>query len=136
MAENAQIIENYPEDKYTPSCLILGFTKLNRPLHLQVSYAETDMVRICIGQVTVGQNSSFPIIARFVQTAGAVLDEEITSMLSLRRSVLSATEAISSRIGKANYVISSRPGTCGVGGVAISGLAGRLPRSLESARSQ
>lgn len=46
MAENAQIIENYPEDKYTPSCLILGFTKTNRPLHLQVSYAETDMVRI------------------------------------------------------------------------------------------
>ena len=46
MAENAQIIENYPEDKYTPSCLILGFTKLNRPLHLQVSYAEADRVRI------------------------------------------------------------------------------------------
>ena len=46
MAENAQIIENYPEDKYTPGCLILGFTKINRPLHLQVSYAETDMVRI------------------------------------------------------------------------------------------
>ena len=34
------------------------------------------------------------VIARFVHTAGAVLDKEITSTLSLRRSVLSATAAI------------------------------------------
>lgn len=30
--ENAQIIEDYPEDKYGPSCLLLGFTQSNRPL--------------------------------------------------------------------------------------------------------
>jgi hypothetical protein len=45
-AENAQLIEDYPEDKYSPSCLIFGLTNENRPLHLQVSYAETPMVRI------------------------------------------------------------------------------------------
>ncbi len=39
--KGAQIIENYPEDKYTPSCLLFGFTKDKRPLHIQVSYADT-----------------------------------------------------------------------------------------------
>lgn len=34
-----EIIEDYPNDKYRPSCLILGWTKKRRPLHLQVSYA-------------------------------------------------------------------------------------------------
>jgi len=34
-----EIIEDYPNDKYRPSCLILGWTKKKRPLHLQVSYA-------------------------------------------------------------------------------------------------
>lgn len=30
-----EIIEKYPNDKYGPSCLILGFTISNRPLHIQ-----------------------------------------------------------------------------------------------------
>lgn len=34
---NGEIIEDYPEDKYGPSCLILGFTKEDRPLHVQCS---------------------------------------------------------------------------------------------------
>jgi hypothetical protein len=42
----AEIIEDYPEDKYSPSCLLLGFTQTGRPLHIQVSLAETDLVRI------------------------------------------------------------------------------------------
>jgi hypothetical protein len=46
MAENAQIIEEYPEDKFSPSCLIFGQTKNQRPLHLQVSFADTENVRI------------------------------------------------------------------------------------------
>ena len=46
MSENAELIEDYPDDKYSPSCLILGFTQENRPLHLQVSFADTPMVRI------------------------------------------------------------------------------------------
>lgn len=33
-----EIIENYPQDKYGPSCLLLGWTKAKRPLHVQVSY--------------------------------------------------------------------------------------------------
>lgn len=43
---DAKIIEDYPNDKYTPSCLLLGFTMAGRPLHIQVSYADTDFARI------------------------------------------------------------------------------------------
>ena len=46
LSENAEMIENYPDNKFSPSCLILGFTLENRPLHLQVSFADTPMVRI------------------------------------------------------------------------------------------
>ena len=45
-SETAELIEDYPDDKYSPGCLILGFTKGNRPLHIQVSFADTPMVRI------------------------------------------------------------------------------------------
>jgi hypothetical protein len=34
---SGEIIENYPKDKYGPSCLICGFTKTNRILHVQCS---------------------------------------------------------------------------------------------------
>ena len=40
------LIEDYPDDKYSPSCLLLGFTETEGPLHLQVSYADTELVRI------------------------------------------------------------------------------------------
>ena len=43
---HAVIIEEYPDDKYSPSCLLLGFTQAGRALHIQVSLAETQMVRI------------------------------------------------------------------------------------------
>lgn len=33
---NGQIIENYPSDKYGPSCLIYGKTNTGRPLHIQI----------------------------------------------------------------------------------------------------
>ena len=42
IAKNAEIIEDYPDDKYAPSCLLLGFTKLGRPIHTQVTRIETD----------------------------------------------------------------------------------------------
>jgi hypothetical protein len=32
-----EIIEEYPDDKYSPSCLIYGKTKEGRDLHVQVS---------------------------------------------------------------------------------------------------
>ena len=41
-----EIIENYPSDKYSPSCLLLGFTKSRRPLHLQVCYSSDEMLKI------------------------------------------------------------------------------------------
>ena len=43
---NGEIIEDYPEDKYGPSCLILGFTQLGRPLHVQCSYPSRPLVKI------------------------------------------------------------------------------------------
>ena len=42
----AEVIENYPEDKYSPSALLPGFTAAGRPLHFQVSFAESDLTKI------------------------------------------------------------------------------------------
>ena len=42
----SEIIEDYPDDKYGPSCLILGFTKADRPLHLQCSYPGRKIIKI------------------------------------------------------------------------------------------
>jgi len=41
-----EIIEDYPDDKYGPSCLILGFTNAGRPLHLQCSYPSRTLIKI------------------------------------------------------------------------------------------
>jgi hypothetical protein len=43
---NAEVIENYPQDKYSPSGLLLGITRTGRALHFQVSFAEADTTRI------------------------------------------------------------------------------------------
>ncbi len=43
---NAAVIEDYPDDKYFPSCLLLGFTKEMRPLHIQVSRMDSENIRI------------------------------------------------------------------------------------------
>jgi hypothetical protein len=42
----SEVIEDYPDDKYGPSCLILGFTKVGRPLHLQCSYPDRPLIKI------------------------------------------------------------------------------------------
>ncbi len=44
--QNARLIEDYADDKYPPSCLLLGFSDAGRPLHLQVSRADADLVWI------------------------------------------------------------------------------------------
>jgi len=44
--ENGEIIENYSEDKFGPSCLIYGRTKLERPLHIQCSYPTRPKIKI------------------------------------------------------------------------------------------
>src|SRR2546423_14016703 len=43
---NGEIIENYPDDKYGPSCLVFGLTKARRPLHIQCSYPSRPLVKI------------------------------------------------------------------------------------------
>ena len=42
----AKVIEEYPDDKYLPSCLLFGFTRKQRPLHMQVCYTDTNVVKI------------------------------------------------------------------------------------------
>jgi hypothetical protein len=42
----ANIIEDYPDDKYSPSCLLLGFTQANRPLHILVSLEDIELVKV------------------------------------------------------------------------------------------
>ena len=42
----SEIIEDYPDDKYGPSCLVLGFTKAGRPLHVQCSYPSRLLIKI------------------------------------------------------------------------------------------
>ncbi|MDX1520941.1 MAG: DUF4258 domain-containing protein [Anaerolineae bacterium] len=43
---NGETIEDYPDDKYGPSCLVLGFTKSQRPLHIQCTYPSRPLVKI------------------------------------------------------------------------------------------
>jgi hypothetical protein len=43
---DAEVIEDYPEDKYGPSCLILGRTSTGRPLHIQCSYPSRALIKI------------------------------------------------------------------------------------------
>jgi hypothetical protein len=46
IASQSEVIEDYLHDKYGPSCLILGFTKAGRPLHVQCSYPTRPFVKI------------------------------------------------------------------------------------------
>lgn len=43
---NGQIIEDYPDDKYGPSCLICGITEAQRTIHFQCSYPTRSPVKI------------------------------------------------------------------------------------------
>jgi len=46
ISNRSEIIEDYPEDKYGPCCLILGFTQLGRPLHILCSYPHRQLIKI------------------------------------------------------------------------------------------
>jgi Domain of unknown function (DUF4258) len=46
VGENVIIIEDYPEDKYSPSCLLLGFTRSGKVLHIQVSRQQSETAKI------------------------------------------------------------------------------------------
>ena len=41
-----EVIEDYPTDKYGPSCLVFGVTLAYRPLHIQCSYPSRPLVKI------------------------------------------------------------------------------------------
>ncbi len=41
-----EIIEDYPDDKYGPSCLIYGVTNQNRLIHIQCSYPSRAIVKV------------------------------------------------------------------------------------------
>ncbi|MBW3569906.1 MAG: DUF4258 domain-containing protein [Gemmatimonadetes bacterium] len=41
-----EVIEDYPEDKYGPSCLVFGTTEAGRPLHVQCSYPSRPILKI------------------------------------------------------------------------------------------
>ena len=44
--QTGEIIEDYPDDKYGPSCLVLDFTEAGRPLHIQCSYPRQPLIKI------------------------------------------------------------------------------------------
>lgn len=46
LLNRSAVIEDYPEDKYGPTCLILGFTVAGRPLHVQCSYPSRPLIKI------------------------------------------------------------------------------------------
>jgi hypothetical protein len=46
ISSRCQVIEDYPDDKYGPSCLILGFSDAGRPLHIQCSYPSCPLLKI------------------------------------------------------------------------------------------
>lgn len=43
---SGEVIEDYPQDRYGPSCLIFGFTASDRPIHIQCSHATGGSVKI------------------------------------------------------------------------------------------
>jgi len=43
---DSELIEDYPDDKYGPSCLIPGFSKGKTPLHIQCSYPSRPIIKI------------------------------------------------------------------------------------------
>lgn len=43
---SGEVIEDYPNDKYGPSCLIYGETGKRRPIHVQCSYPSRPLIAI------------------------------------------------------------------------------------------
>ena len=43
---NGEIIEDYPRDKYGPSCLVFGRTRAGRTLHIQCSHPKRPILKI------------------------------------------------------------------------------------------
>ena len=41
-----ELVEDYPSEKFGPSCLLLGFTVAERPLHIHFNHASRELVKI------------------------------------------------------------------------------------------
>ncbi len=41
-----EVVEDYPDDKYGPSCLVCGTTKNSRVLHVQCTHPSRPLVKI------------------------------------------------------------------------------------------
>ncbi len=46
MLSHSEMIEFYPDDKYGPSALILGFTYSGRPLHVLCGHLDRTLLKI------------------------------------------------------------------------------------------
>ena len=44
--QSGEVIEDYPDDKYGPTCLIFGSTEAGRPLHIQCSYPSRPLIKV------------------------------------------------------------------------------------------
>ena len=44
--QEGAVIEDYPKDKYGPSCLVLGRTVAGRALHIQCSHPSRPLIKI------------------------------------------------------------------------------------------
>ena len=43
---DGEVIEDYLQDKFGPSCLVFGMTKSRRPIHIHCSYPSRKVVKI------------------------------------------------------------------------------------------
>jgi uncharacterized protein DUF4258 len=66
---SAIILEEYLTDKYGPSCLLLGFTDRRRPLHIQVSLLENELVTH-LTQTGIGDANCVRTERRIVKPVG------------------------------------------------------------------
>lgn len=43
---SGEVIEEYPDDRYGPSCLVFGYSLEDRPLHVQCSYPDRPLLKV------------------------------------------------------------------------------------------
>jgi len=46
VTDRCELIEDYPGDKYGPSCLLVGYTRSGRPLHMQCGYPDRTLIKV------------------------------------------------------------------------------------------
>ena len=42
----SEVLENYPNDKYSPSCLVLGFSLKGKALHVVCTHPDRELLKI------------------------------------------------------------------------------------------